>query len=123
MAAMWHTQKHYAKLQSMRTTFTVKKLAAAAVLMLIFIIKATLQYTCTSTSSTEIYYIGYKNSFTLSAIKKIVEGPISGNFYYLFQGSNISNVQMTTIAKLEIHYWNQSYEIILTFYSSILIDW
>ena len=97
---MWHSQKYDAKLQSMSTTFTIKKLVAAAVLLLVLIIKATLQYTCTSTSSTEIFEYGYESSFSLSSIKKIVEGPVSGDFYYLAQGSDISRVQKTTIVKL-----------------------
>ena len=100
MISMWHTN---AKLQSIMKIFTVKKLMVMVVLMLIYVIKETLQYECKSTSSTELYLIGYESPLTLSSIKKIIEGPISGSFYYLFQGSDSSNVEMTTICKL-LHY-------------------
>ena len=97
---MWHTQKHYAKLQSVKGTYTVRKLVIAAVLMLVFMIKATLQYTCTSNNSTEINEIYHFTSFNYLLSLKIIAGPISGNLYYLAQGSDSSNVEMTTIVKL-----------------------
>ena len=99
---MWPTPKHSAKLHSLKRTFTTKKIMVAVVLMLVFIIKATLQYTCTSTSSTEMDLIIQRSTFDSSL--KIIAGPISGNLYYLSQDNFNLNTTWTIIVKLKIDY-------------------
>ena len=108
MISMWHGN---AKLQSVMTALTVKKLVVVAILMIVLIIKVTLQCTCNNTSSTEIceqryrFYLHNSPSsylFSFTQIMKIVVGPVSWNLYFLalIQDSMYSSAELTTIVKL-----------------------